>query len=71
MLAVNDLVRIAAAGGGLILQAPGYSVSDLIRIASASSSKRARLILKSAARLSVDDLVRVAAAGGGCVSFEF
>ena len=71
MPTVQDLVRIAAAGGGFELEAGSYAVSDLVRIAAAASAKRPLLIVKDAGGLIVSDLVRVAAAGQGAVHFQF
>jgi hypothetical protein len=65
----NDLVRIAAAGGGFALDAALRPTNDLVRIAAAASSKGARLIFRGMTMRPQDDLVRIAAAGGGCVEF--
>ena len=66
----NDLVRIVAAGGGLVMDAAVRSTNDLVRIAAAGSSKGAPLVFRDMAVRSTDDLVRIAAAGKGCVQFE-
>jgi DNA replication protein len=67
---VDDLIRIANAGGGLHLDASRYPTDDLIRIANASSNKGARLHLVNTGKKSTDDLIRIANAGKGCASFE-
>lgn len=66
---VNDLVRIAAAGGGLDLRAGGIAVNDLVRIAAAASNGRGQIII-SPAGIAANDLVRIGAAGKGTVLFQ-
>lgn len=70
MLMISDLVRIAAAGGGLRINCQNKMVSDLVRIAAAGSDKRSIIILEHAESLMVSDRVRIAAAGNGCVFFN-
>ncbi len=65
----NDLVRIASAGGGFVLDAAARSTDDLVRIASAGSSKGARLVFTGLAARTTDDLVRIGSASKGCVQF--
>lgn len=67
---VSDLVRIAAAGGGLRLDCSKHMVSDIVRIAAAASQHRAMIILENCGRLMASDAVRIAAAGKGCVIFN-
>jgi DNA replication protein len=69
MKSTDDLVRIAAAGGGLDLRNAGKSTNDLVRIAAAASGNGARIMING--NKSTDDLVRIAAAGGGCVVVYF
>lgn len=66
----DDLVRIAAAGGGFRLNAGGRLTDDLVRIAAAARHGGARLILAGMGARLTDDLVRIGAAGGGAVVFE-
>ncbi len=65
----DDLVRIALAGGGFVLDATARPTDDLVRIASAGKSKGARLVFTGLAARSTDDLVRIGIAGKGCVQF--
>lgn len=65
----NDLVRIASAGGGFVIDAAARPTDDLVRIASAGSAKGARLVFTGLAARSTDDLVRIGSAGKGCVQF--
>lgn len=66
----DDLVRIAVAGGGLVLGSTGKSTEDLVRIAVAASNRGARLTI-AAGTMSVDELVQIAVAGQGVVQFTF
>lgn len=67
---VEDLIEIAYAGGGLILDANSYSTDDLINIAYASKNKNATLIIKNISQKSTSDLVNIGYAGEGSVLFE-
>jgi hypothetical protein len=64
--ATNDLIRIAAAGGGMYGEG-SKSTDDLIKIAAAASGKGVRVIVTKASGKQTEDLVRIAAAGKGCV----
>lgn len=68
---VTDLRSIAAAGGGMILDAGKYSTSDLRSIVSAASGKQAQIKLLNVSSKSTTDLRSIAAAGNGCVIFDF
>ena len=67
---VSDMVRIAAAGGGLRLDCSQLMVSDLVRIAAASSQHGSIILLENCTHLMVSDAVRIAAAGRGSVIFN-
>ena len=67
----HELVQIAMAGGGMTLSARGMSVFDLQQIATASSNKGARLVIRDPGGMTTPELVQIAMAGKGCVSFEF
>lgn len=66
----NDLVRVAAAGGGMRINVSGRTVNDVVRIAAAAKSKKAILFLIGLDGLTTNDLVRIAAAGDGAVVFD-
>lgn len=66
----SDLVRIAAAGGGLRIDCSKHMVSDIVRIAAAASQSRAMIILENSGKLMTSDAVRIAAAGKGYVIFN-
>jgi hypothetical protein len=63
----DDLIRIAASGGGFMLAASRRTTDDLIRIAAAGSTKGARLTFTGIGHRTTDDLIRIGAAGKGCV----
>ena len=67
---LDELVKIAAAGGGFRLSAGLRSTDDLVRIAAAGASKGARLVFTGLGLRSTDEIVRIAAAGKGAVTFE-
>jgi hypothetical protein len=65
----NDLERIAAAGGGFRISAM-RGANDLVRIAVATSSHHARIVIYGTEGMTTEDLIRVGSAGKGAVSFE-
>lgn len=66
----SDLVRIAAAGGGLRIDCSKHLTTDLIRIASAASMGGGLVYLENSYRLLSQDMVRIAAASKGHVVFN-
>jgi hypothetical protein len=69
-LSTDEFVRLATAGGGFTLDAQTIQVADLMRIATAASSKGARVRIQNAHLIPVNDLVRIAVAGGRCNIFR-
>jgi DNA replication protein len=69
-LSVEDLVRIAHAGGGLKLDGANLSVDALARIAHGANHKGARIIVINSSHFTTDELMRIGHTGGGCVLFE-
>ncbi len=67
---VDDLCRIAANGAGLKLDANGFQVGDLSRIAAIAADKQTDIVIANADIFSTDDLCQIAANGEGCVFFE-
>lgn len=65
----NDIVRLAAAGGGFEIDVGTRSIEDLVRIAAAAGTNRSRVVFRGLTVRHLDELVRIAAAGKGCVSF--
>lgn len=69
-MVVSDLVRIAAAGGGLRIDCSKKVVADLVRIANAASMGGGYLILENTEKMIVSDKIRIAVAGNGHVIFN-
>lgn len=69
-LTIDNLVRLALAGGGVRLAAGQFSVDQITRLALAAKKKRARITIENSSALTIDSMVRIALAGDGCVSFE-
>ena len=67
---VDDLIHIAAAGGGFSLDSARHSVDDLTRIAAAAAGTGTRIAVSRATRMSTEDLIRIATAGRGAVIFD-
>jgi|GEM_PF-932994 len=67
---VDSLIRIVAAGGGLIIDCHGYTLDSLIRIAAASSASGAKVILTNTAGFAVDSLIRIGAASNGNIVID-
>jgi len=67
---VEDLVRMANAGGGLKLDGANISVDALVRIAHAAKHKGAPIVVTNSSHFTTDQLMRIRHAGGGCVLFE-
>jgi hypothetical protein len=65
----NDLVRILAAGGGMMLDAGSYSPDQLVQFAAAAGGAGCTLILQNSDQKSPNDLVNIGAAGRGRVIF--
>ena len=63
-----DILRIVAAGGGVILDS-STSTDDLIRIA-ASAGPETTIIVRNATRKPTDELVKICESTRGRVLFE-
>ena len=70
MKQTTDLMRIAAAGGGLRLDGKSKQTTDLMRIVSAANNG-AMIVIYNADSKQTTDLMRIASAGEGNVIFEF
>lgn len=66
----DDLVKIVAAGGGLILDAEAKSTDELIKIANAAAESEAFVTMRKVGEKNTDELIKIAAAGDGAVVFE-
>ncbi len=67
MRSTMDLKRIAASGGGMILDCTKFSASELKAIAGAA---KAPITLKHVSELSTMDLKAIAAVGNGYITFD-
>lgn len=67
---VHELVQIAAAGGGFILDAKFRTTNDLVKIAAAGSVHNARITFKGLKNRTTLELLQIAGAGKGCVVFD-
>lgn len=70
MLTTDNLVRIAAAGGGIILDCGTMTTDSLVRIAAAAANSGSKIILTNLGKKTTDNLVRIAAAGKGNVVLD-
>ena len=66
---MEDVLRIALAGGGMDMQASNRTTVELTRMALAGSTSGRRLIFRGLADRQPEDLVRIALAGRGTVLF--
>lgn len=69
-LTTDSLTKIAAAGGGLIIDCKGYTVDSLVKIAVATKGKGGKLILTNTTGYTVDSLVKIGTAGAGNVIID-
>lgn len=69
MKTTDDIVRIVANSGGVIVDA-SKTTDDLVRIAANAAKSGATIIVRGAGSKTTDDLVRIAANGKGRVILE-
>lgn len=71
ILTVEQLRRVAAAGGGLELDASQFTLAQLeVIVAAAANSGSATLTLRNVANLTAVQLTELAAAAPGLVTFD-
>lgn len=70
MKTTDELIKIATAGGGFVLEAGRRTTEELVRIAGAARHSGATVIFKNMAVRKTNDLAKIAAAGKGRVIFE-
>lgn len=66
----DDLVRIAASGGGFIVTAGHKTTDDLVRIAAAAKISGSKVTFTGINHKTTNDLIRIGAAGKGCVILQ-
>ncbi|UCD86972.1 MAG: hypothetical protein JSV01_04170 [Desulfobacterales bacterium] len=70
MKTTDELAKIAAAGGGLVVEAGRRTTDELIRIAAGAKHSGATVVFRNMAVRKTDALIKIAAAGKGKVIFE-
>ena len=65
----DNIVRIAAAGGGFTLDGASRSTEELIAIAKAANNGQADIAFRGLAQRDIDDILSIAKAGGGFITF--
>ena len=66
----DELVELAKAGGGFVLEAGRRNTDELVRIAAAARKSGTTIILRKMAVRKNESLMKIAAAGKGHVIFE-
>jgi len=66
----DELVKIARAGGGLVLEGGKRTADELAKIAAAAKRSGSTVIFRKTALRKTEALTRIAAAGKGHVIFE-
>jgi len=66
----DSLVRIVAAGGGLIIDGKSKTTDSLVRIAAATNQKGNKITMTNMGSKTTDSLVRISAAGQGNVILD-
>jgi hypothetical protein len=69
-LQLEELIKIASAGGGFSLSTVATPFDDLVKLALASAAGRAQLVFFVSNGLSAEQLAQIALAGQGTVKFE-
>lgn len=67
----DQLLRIAACGGGMILDGRRYNSDSLMKIATNASQSGAVIIIKNITGYTSDNLMKIASCGKGNVIFDF
>jgi ABC-type branched-subunit amino acid transport system substrate-binding protein len=70
MKTTDEIVKIVAAGGGLVVEAGRRTTDELIKIATAAKHSGATVVFRNMAVRKTDALMKIAAAGKGKVIFE-
>jgi hypothetical protein len=69
-LSTDELVRLAANGGGFEVDVAQFSQADLVRIAANTAASGAKIVIINARHISIDNLVQIAANGKGNIFFQ-
>ncbi len=67
---IEELIKIAEAGGGFSMDASRCTTDEVVRVARVAGEHGAELRISRICGKSTEDLVKIAAAGKGHVFFE-
>ena len=67
---IEEMIKIAKAGGGFSLDASRCTTDEVVRVATVAGECGADLRISKICGKSTDDLVKIASAGKGHVFFE-
>jgi len=70
IITMEQLIQIAAAGGGLTLDASAFTFNQLRDVATAADGGKARLTLKNFANLTAGQLTELAGLAPGLITFD-
>jgi hypothetical protein len=70
MRTTDELVKIAAAGAGFVIEARRRSTDELAKIAAAAKRSGATVVFRNMTMRKMDALTKIAAAGKGHVIFD-
>jgi hypothetical protein len=70
VLTIEQLETILSSGGGLRVSVSGYSLSQLLRLATAAAAGKSLLLLVDVSDLTAMQLTKLAAAAPGFISFD-
>jgi len=66
----KELIQVALAGGGFILDAAHRQTPELVHIAKAANQGGVKVIFRGMTNRQTAELIQIAAAGKGAVTFE-
>lgn len=67
---IEQLIQIASAGGGLVIDGNGKTIGQLKRIVTAAAEKKVTVIIRNADSKTVDQLKDIASEASGNVIFD-
>jgi DNA replication protein len=70
MKTTDELVRIASAGGGFVVEAGRRTTEELVKISAAARQSGATVVFRNMGIRKTEALLKIAAAGKGKVVFE-
>lgn len=66
----DQLIKIASAGGGMIIDGKSKTTDQLVKITSTASKSGSKIIITNAGTKTTDQLVKIAVAGNGNAIFD-